>query len=166
MFKLSRRADYATRILLELAIAEGQKLTAHQAAKRCGIRLPFLHKAVADLVAAGLLTTQTGPGGGMSLACLASEISMLQVIEAVEGPVCLNACLLRPAECPHDCICPAHTFWGRLQMLVIAELQHATLDQLADDYRQLRQKPRPRNFKLSQVLTLSPPSAVIEEERG
>lgn len=162
MFKLSRRADYATRILLELAVAEDQKLTAQQAAKRCGIRLPFLHKAVADLVAAGLLTTQTGPGGGMTLARPASQINMLQAIEAVEGSVCLNACLLRPAECPRDRICPAHTFWGRLQNLVVTELQQTTLDQLADEFRVLRQKPRPRNFKLSQLLDLSPHPAVAD----
>lgn len=147
MFKLSRRADYATRIVLELAVAEDQKLTAQQAAKRCGIRLPFLHKAVADLVAAGLLTTQTGPGGGMSLARPAVEITMLQVIEAVEGSVCLNACLVRPGECARDRICPAHTIWGRLQMLVIAELQQANLAAMAAEYLVLRRRPRLRKIK-------------------
>lgn len=146
MFRLSRRADYATRVLLELAIAQDQKLTAQEAAKRCGIRLPFLRKAVADLVASGLLMTQPGPGGGMSLSRPASEISMLHVVEAIEGSICMNACLLRPAECPRDRVCPGHTFWGRLQLMVIAELRAATLDTIARDYLALRKNPHSRKI--------------------
>jgi Rrf2 family protein len=142
MFRLSRRADYATRVLLELAIAKDQKLTAQEAAKRCGIRLPFLRKAVADLVASGLIFTQPGPGGGMTLARPVSQISMLDVIEALEGSICMNACLLRPDECQRNRTCPAHTFWGRLQMLIVGELRTATLDKLASDYLGLRKHPR------------------------
>lgn len=160
MFRLSRRADYATRVLLELAIAQDQKLTAQKAAERSGIRLPFLRKAVADLVAAGLLITQPGPGGGMTLARPASQVSMLDIVEALEGPVCMNACLLRPGECPRDRVCPAHTFWGRLQLLVVVELRAATLDSLARDYLSLRKHPRPKELlvQLNPYLFTTPPA--------
>ena len=144
MFRLSRRADYATRVLLELAIAPDQKLTAQEAARRCGIRLPFFRKSVADLVAAGLIFTQPGPSGGLALARDPSEISMLNVIESVEGSVCLNACLLHPDECSRNRVCPAHTFWGRLQLMVIDELQSANLETIAKDYVGYRAHPRSR----------------------
>jgi Rrf2 family iron-sulfur cluster assembly transcriptional regulator len=64
------------------------------------------------------------------LARSTAEINMLDVLEAVDVPVCLNACLLRPGECPRDVLCPAHLSWGRLQSLVIDELKKATLDTL------------------------------------
>jgi Rrf2 family protein len=144
MFRLSRRADHATRLLLELAVAEGGQLTAEEAARRSGVPLPYFRKSLAGLVSAGLVVTHPGPGGGLTLARPAAEITMLDVIEALEGAICLNACLLRPAECPRDRICPAHSFWGRLQLLVIAELRAATLEALAKEYPALRLQPRPK----------------------
>jgi Rrf2 family iron-sulfur cluster assembly transcriptional regulator len=145
MFRLSRRADYALRTGLELAAAEGERLTAQQVAKRGNIPLPFLRKVVADLVGSGLVNSQPGPGGGLALARPASEVSVLDVVEAIEGAVCLNACLLRPGECPRDRICPAHGFWGRLQALVVGEMRAAKLDALAKDYRALRRRPKQRD---------------------
>jgi Rrf2 family protein len=165
MFKLSRRADYATRVLLELAIAPDKKLTAQEAARRCGIRLPFLRKSIADLVAAGLIFTQPGPSGGLALARHPSDISMLNVIESVEGSVCLNACLLHPGECERERVCPSHTFWGRLQLLVIDELRAAKLDAISQEYLDFRAHPRSRQ-ELREInpylLTLVPESAKIE----
>jgi len=160
MFRLSRRADYAVRTLLELAAAEGDRLTAQLVAKRGSIPLPFLRKVVADLVAAELVETQPGPTGGLSLTRPAAGISVLDAIEAIEGSVCLNACLLRPDECPRDRICPAHTFWGRLQAMVVAELRAANFALLAEEYRQLRGHPRSRE-QIINLNSLSLPSSRI-----
>jgi DNA-binding IscR family transcriptional regulator len=95
-------------------------------------------------VEAGYITTQTGPGGGLTLTCDPAKVTMLDIVELLEGPVCLNNCLLRPKECPRDHICPAHNLWGRLQFLIISELRAATLESLAAEYVALRHLPRPK----------------------
>jgi Rrf2 family protein len=160
MFRLSRRADYAVRILLELAAADNERLTAQVTARRAGIPLPFFRKVVADLVDANLVVTQAGRRGGIALAHTPTSISVLNIIEAIEGPICLNACLIRPAECPRDRICPAHNFWGDLQSVMVAKMQAANLSRLAEDYHSLRRNPRPRDQILVQDAseTGAPPS--------
>ena len=142
MLQISRRADYAVRIMLELASRpEGERISSAELAARTEVPRSFLHKIVADLAKAGLVRTYKGPNGGLMLVRSPSEINMQHILEAVDGPVCLNACLLRPSECPRDVMCPAHRFWGRLQAMVIAELQAATLEKLVAEGEQLRQEP-------------------------
>jgi Rrf2 family protein len=143
MFQITRRADYAVRIMLELGDkADGQRLPAAQIAQSANVPLAFLRKIVADLVKAGLVQTYSGPTGGLALAQPAASINMRQILEAIEGPVCLNTCLLRPEECHRDLACPAHGFLGRLQASIVQQLQNATLDKLVAEGRQLKQYPR------------------------
>jgi Rrf2 family protein len=142
MLQISRRADYAVRIMLELgSLPPGQHLPAGDIALRTDVPKTFLHKIVADLVKAGLARTYKGSSGGLGLVRAAESISMLDIVEAVDGPVCLNQCLLQPAECPRDSICPAHTFWGNLQMVVLTHLREATLDRLLAELNNPERRP-------------------------
>jgi Rrf2 family protein len=142
MFQVSRRADYAMRMLIELGVQKtGTCLSAQVVSRRTAVPKAFLHKITADLVKAGLVRTIAGSQGGLSLACSAKEITVLNIVEAVEGPICLNSCLLRPHECPRDLICPGHGFWGRIQNMLVAELKATTLAQLAEEADELRQEP-------------------------
>ncbi len=142
MFQISRRADYAVRIVLELGLAPaGQLLNARFIARQTAVPQPFLHKITADLIEAGLVRSQVGPGGGLALARPAEQINMRHILEAVEGPVCLNTCLLRPGECPRDRHCPAHGFWGHLQQMIVQQLNESTLDRLLDQARALQKRP-------------------------
>jgi len=148
MFQITRRADYAVRILLDLgAQPDGDWTQAQAIARRMGVPQPFLHKITADLVDAGLVRTCPGPTGGLALARLAAEINLLQVLEAIDGPICLNICLRRPRECPRDRICPAHTFWGRLQASLVQQLRSATLDALVAEARALPAARRPADLQ-------------------
>ncbi len=149
MFQITRRADYAVRILLDLgAQPAGQWAQAQDISRRMAVPRAFLHKITADLVKAKLVVTFPGPTGGLALARPAAEIDLLQVLEAIDGPICLNTCLLRPRECPRDRICPAHTFWGRLQAGLIQQLRGATLDVLVTEARALQSAPRPAEIRL------------------
>ncbi len=142
MFQISRRADYAVRIMIELGLqGEGTAVPARQIARRTGVPKAFLHKIAADLVKADLVRTFAGPGGGVALARPLPTVNMLQILEATDGPVCLNSCLLRPQECPFDQICSAHTTWGRLQNIIVQELQAATLQHLVEEAQVYRQTP-------------------------
>lgn len=155
LFEITRRADYAARMMLELGEqAEGEWMPAERIVRNTSVPKAFLHKITADLVRAGLAKTHPGPAGGLALARPAHTINMLQIIEAIEGPVCVNICQLRPRACPRDLICPAHTMWGRLQGMIIQQLQGAVLDQLVEEAIYLKKNPRKHdaqnNLKSSQ----------------
>ena len=148
MFPLTRRADYAVRIMLELGdkAENGQRVPATQVAQNASIPLPFLRKIAVDLVRAGLVLTYSGPNGGLTLAQPVASINLVHILEAIEGPICLNTCLVRPKECPRDHICPAHNFLGRLQTNLIQQLQDATLDKLVAEKRELEQQTQRLNI--------------------
>jgi Rrf2 family protein len=116
MLQISRGADYGVRIMIELAVQPDDRLlSAADLAARTGVPISFLHKITGSLVRAGLVSTYKGPSGGLRLARPAALVSLLDVLEAVDGPVCLNACMLRPHECPRDTFCPAEALALRAQ---------------------------------------------------
>ena len=98
--EISRRTDYGVRVILDLAtLPESQRASTQEIAVRQNIPSPFLAKIISQLALGGLVTTYRGAGGGVTLARPASEISLLHVIEALEGPIRLNRCLLEPDAC-------------------------------------------------------------------
>jgi Rrf2 family transcriptional regulator, iron-sulfur cluster assembly transcription factor len=138
MFPLTRRADYAVRIMVELGDkADRQRIPATEVAQSAGIPLAFLRKIVVDLVKFDLVRTYSGPNGGLTLAQPVESINLAHILKAIEGPICLNTCLVRPKECPRDHVCPVHGFLGRLQANIIQQLQEATLDRLVAEKREL-----------------------------
>lgn len=143
MFQISRRVDYAVRIMIELGLQpQGTYLSARRVSVRTAVPKAFLHKITADLVRADLITTQTGPTGGLALQKEPDTINLLDIVQAIDGPVCLNICLVRPQECNRDRFCPGHEVWGRLQLLVVAELQKTNLAALVVEARRLQRNPR------------------------
>jgi Rrf2 family protein len=79
----------------------------------------------------GLVNTQRGAGGGVSLARPAAEISLLEVVEAIDGPVRLNRCAFEPGACPRDSFCPVHGIWAKAQAELTGLLSNTTFDELA-----------------------------------
>jgi Rrf2 family protein len=148
MLQISRRVDYAVRVMIELGLrTDDGPLSARELSQKTAVPKAFLHKITADLVKRNLVRTFAGPRGGLALAQPAAQITLLQIVEAADGPVCVNTCLLHPRECPRDRICPTHETWGRLQALIAAELQSTTLHQLVDQARRLR-RGAPQNREL------------------
>ena len=90
------------------------------------------HNKDVDLVAAGLVRTKRGSGGGVRLARAASEISFLDAAEAVEGPFYLNTCIPDLSECPMLHRCSVHDAWVRAQDLLGEQLRRETFDRLAE----------------------------------
>lgn len=143
MFQISRRVDYAVRMMIELGVQPpGSFLSARRVSARTAVPKAFLHKITADLVRANLIHTQTGPTGGLALQCDVAEINLLHIVEAIEGPVCLNVCLIRPQECNRDRFCPGHEVWGNLQMMIVAELERTSLAVLVNEAKRLQKEPR------------------------
>ena len=135
--EISRRTDYGVRVILDLAALEGdQRASTQEIAERQNIPGPFLAKIVSQLALSGLVTTYRGAGGGVCLARPASEISLLQVIESLDGPIRLNRCVIEPGSCPRDEYCPVHHIWARAQTELTRLLGVTTFDELANDQRE------------------------------
>jgi Rrf2 family protein len=112
LFSLGRQTDYAARIVLHLAGLEpGARVTAAQIAEMRLIPGAFIKRIVSRLSAVGIVTTARGSKGGLVLARRPSEISLLEVVEAFEGPLSLNACVQKPGECPLSAHCPDQRTW-------------------------------------------------------
>jgi Rrf2 family protein len=130
--QISRRADYGVRVILDLAALPGTgRAATHEISDRQQIPGPFLAKIISQLSLAGLVTTHRGAGGGVTLARHPSQITLLQVIEALEGPLRLNRCLIEPDSCPHDGQCPVHPIWAQAQADLSALLNRTNFEQLA-----------------------------------
>ncbi len=128
---ISRGAEYAIRAMLDMAAAEGRdQATTKEVAEHQGIPKVFLPKIVQRLVQAGLLRAHRGPAGGIALSRPPCKINMREIIEAMDGPIALNTCLILPNECPRESICPIHEIWVKAQENLMTSLESVTLDQL------------------------------------
>lgn len=91
----------------------------------------FLAKIFQRLSKAGLLRSSRGSKGGFSLGKPANEITMREVIEAIEGPIALNRCLRREGECEEEGVCPIHQVWEKAQERFLEILDRTTMEDLA-----------------------------------
>jgi Rrf2 family protein len=132
MLTINRQTDYASRIILHLALqGEASRTTAAEIAERRLIPKAFVRRVVTKLATAGLIATTRGIEGGIVLARLASEISLLEVVEAMEGPLALNACTVNPQTCPLVVTCPVNKAWCHAREVLVEELRGVTFDKLA-----------------------------------
>lgn len=104
--QLNRQTDYALRAVLYLASHPLANIS--EVAEAQYVPQDFLAKIMQKLAKAGIVKTHRGIGGGISLARSASEINMLQIVEAMEGPLSLNRCFSHPGECPREYYCAIH----------------------------------------------------------
>lgn len=133
--QISRRADYGVRVIMHLAsLPDNGRASTQQIADGQRVPAPFLAKIISQLSLAGLLVTHRGAGGGVALALPPSEISLLHVIEALEGPIRLNRCLVGPEVCPRDEGCPVHSIWRTAQHQLTSLLQATTFDSLVAEH--------------------------------
>ncbi len=131
--QITRQADYALRAMLYLARLEpGKRAATSQIAGDKRIPPSFLAKIISQLSIAGLISTARGAKGGVSLARLPEHISVLEVVEAIDGPIMLNDCTHDPAECPFGEDCPLHTVWCTAQSELVERLRGTTFAQFIE----------------------------------
>lgn len=130
--QITRQADYALRAMAYLAKLEPTKRAAtSQIAESKKIPPSFLAKIISQLSIAGLIHTSRGARGGVTLARPANEISILEVVEAIDGPIALNECTVSPEGCPFSGDCPIHDLWCDTQAELVEKLRTTTFDTLA-----------------------------------
>ena len=132
MFKLySKGCQYALRALtFVIAEKEKKRFQAKDICEKAEIPEYFTRKIFQSLVQGGFLEAHRGPGGGYSLTRDPSEITLLEVIQAVEGEDTFDHCILGFAECGRAKPCPMHKVWVDSKKTLIEHLSHTTLDSL------------------------------------
>jgi Rrf2 family protein len=127
--QITRQADYAVRAVLYLAqLGEDQRAATSQIAQEQQIPPSFLAKIVSQLSVAGLLQTSRGARGGVSLARSPEQISLLEVVEAIDGPILLNECVSNGA-CNFGDDCAMKPIWCSAQSELVERLRDTTFDQ-------------------------------------
>lgn len=110
--QITRQADYAVRAVLYVSrLGPGGRAPVVQIARAQKLPVNFLHKIVAQLSAAGLVHTKRGRHGGVALTRPADEISLLEIVEAIDGPLRLSACTLDPSTCTMSDDCVVRVIW-------------------------------------------------------
>lgn len=138
--KFSLKAEYGLRALIELAMANGQGLIgAKEIASRQGLPARFLEQQVTALKNAGLVLSQRGAGGGCALAKDPSRISVLEVIETLDGPVINMDCLTTGDQsCSHNSCCVIQELWYKSQMKLKDFLKDITIADLAKRHKDIQ----------------------------
>ena len=127
--ELTKRADYAIRAVLALSgAADGERLSVRRIATDERVPGRFLPQVMGDLVRAGLVEGTVGRSGGYRLAKPSSEISLLEVVEAVEGDSRRRVCILRGGPCALAGVCDVHAVFAAAQEDVLGRLRGTTVE--------------------------------------
>ena len=122
--QITRQADYAVRAVLHLARSGNTERSATSAiAKEQNIPPSFLAKIISQLSIAGLLHTSRGARGGVTLARDPKEITLLEVVEAIDGPIQLNECVTNTGACTFEENCPIRPVWCDAQDELVSRLR-------------------------------------------
>ena len=142
--QITRQADYAVRAVLHVArLTDGERLATSVIAEEENIPLPFLAKIVSQLSVKGIVDAMRGASGGVRLARPASEISLLEVIEAIDGEISLNRCVLNEDACTSTETCPVHEVWCDVQRELVRRLQNTKFDALLEREDELEKSTQP-----------------------
>ncbi len=121
--QITRQADYAVRAVLHLARTGEQRIATSMIAEEQRIPPSFLAKIISQLSIAGLLHTSRGARGGVTLAREAKDITLLEVVEAIDGPIQLNECVGNSSTCSFEDNCPLRPVWCDAQEELVTRLK-------------------------------------------
>ncbi len=133
--QITRQADYALRAILFLAREyenKDERAATSKIAEEQEIPASFLAKIISQLSIAGLIQTSRGAKGGVRLAHKPEDISLLDVVEAIDGPITLNECVNDPSVCLFGNNCPIHDVWCVAKAELVSKLKASTFDKLLE----------------------------------
>ena len=130
MLRISKLTDYAILIMVELS-RDGETLSAQSLAERVRVEVPTASKVLKLLSGSGLLESFRGPGGGYRVARAAGEISVAEVIAAIEGPIAMTECSIEEGLCSQEQNCDLRGNWQRISLAVADALQQVSLAEMA-----------------------------------
>jgi Rrf2 family protein len=130
--QLTRAADYAIRVMIHLAtLPAHERALLPTLALATGAPESFLSKILQALCRAGFIASQRGQAGGFELLRPGRHASIRAVVEAIDGPINLNLCLISGTACRRKSRCPAHPVWAKAQEAMLEVLNTSTIAGLA-----------------------------------
>lgn len=153
MLRLSKLTDYATVVMTRLAQAPEELHSAQAMADRTLVEVPTVSKVLKQLARAGLVVSQRGAQGGYRLARPAREITVAEIIAAMEGPLGMTECSIHEGLCSQEPVCSVRRNWRKISRAIVAALDEVTLADMAeplDDAVPVRvrlpsERPRPES---------------------
>ena len=133
MIRLNKLTDYAVVVLAQMANDPDGVITAPKLARDTGVPAPTVAKLLKALVRAEILTSQRGAGGGYVLGQAANDITVADIISALEGPISLTACVDgTDLTCEVETLCPMRGNWDKVNRAIRSALESVTLAEMAD----------------------------------
>jgi Rrf2 family protein len=136
MLKLTKKADYGLIALKHLAVNQARgSASAKEIADTYGIPLPLLSKILQKLSKAGFLRSEHGTNGGYRLARGAGEITALEIIRTIDGPIFLTSCFTEHGFCTHSERCNVREPLRRVHEGILRLLSSITISELSQEER-------------------------------
>jgi len=127
MFRVSKLTDYATVVMSHMARSPEAVLSAQDLARHTGVELPTTRKVLKHMAGAGLVDSYRGAHGGYRLARAPVQISVFEVIAAMEGPVAMTECGLDEGLCAQEPVCSVRGNWQKINRAVVSALKEVNL---------------------------------------
>ena len=130
MLRISKMTDYAIVLMVELT-RKGETLSANALADRVHVEVPTASKVLKLLAGAGLLQSYRGANGGYRVQRPAAQISVAEVIAAIEGPIAMTECSVEPGLCHQEDSCNLRSNWQRISIAVARALEDVSLAEMS-----------------------------------
>lgn len=130
MLRVTKLTDYATLVLTVLAARPGDVLSAPDLAEHAGLEAPTVAKVLKPLAQAGLVEGFRGANGGYRLARDPAAISLVEIVEAMEGPLGMTECSLHDGHCGIEQSCGVRANWRRINDVVADALRGISLAEM------------------------------------
>lgn len=132
MLRLNRLTDYAVVVMAQMARPGNRVRTAPQIAQETGVPLPTVAKLFNALAKGALVSSHRGAAGGYALSRAADEITVAQIIQALEGPIALTACVDGSSDqCDVESLCPMRGNWDKVNKAIYKALSELTLEDMS-----------------------------------
>ena len=131
---ISRRTDYALRLVAIMAASGDEPISVRTASEAQGVPYAFARSIQHDLTLAGIVTARRGSHGGVVLARPASELTVLDIIEAMQGRLTMSVCAVDDDWCPRSDHCAFHELWIGADKILRDYLASYTIESLASDF--------------------------------
>lgn len=132
MLRVTKLTDYATVVMTVLAARPDAVLSASELAERAGLETPTVSKLLKPLAQAGLVEGFRGVNGGYRLARAADRIGLIDIVEAMEGPLAMTECSVHDGQCGIEHSCGVRANWRRINDVVVDALRSVTLAQMLE----------------------------------
>ncbi|MCA9783439.1 MAG: SUF system Fe-S cluster assembly regulator [Calditrichaeota bacterium] len=133
MLRISRQTDYGVFLMTIFGREEvGKLISARDLVARTQLPLPMVSKILKGLARNGILESQRGVHGGYYLSRPADQLSVSEIIEAIDGPIAITECVDEETGCRFKSVCPMHSNWSRINMAIASALSDVTLAQMCD----------------------------------